>query len=116
LESFKENLKKLLEKSKKLTNKIVFIGLTPIDEQKVNPMPWAPGKSYMTDNLNKFDNALKILCQENRLCFIDINKKLTDLNYKELLEDGAHPNSEGHQKMFEIIKSSLLKNNIIAKT
>jgi len=30
-----------------------------------------------------------------------------------LLEDGLHPNSEGHKKIFESVKEFLIKNKII---
>ena len=32
---------------------------------------------------------------------------------KEDLEDGLHPNSAGHEKMFQRVKDFLIKNKII---
>ena len=34
-------------------------------------------------------------------------------DYKSLLEDGAHPNTKGHEEMFVIVKEFLEKKKII---
>lgn len=46
-EKFKSNSEKLLEISKKYTPNIILVGLTPVDEEKVNPMPWKVIHSYL---------------------------------------------------------------------
>jgi len=38
------------------------------------------------------------------------------LDYKGLLEDGLHPNSTGHKKIYEIVKGFLVENRIIEKS
>ncbi len=39
--------------------------------------------------------------------------KMPDLLDKEDLEDGLHPNSKGHQKLFLKVKDFLLKNKLL---
>ena len=51
--------------------------------------------------------------KKNGIYFIEIFEKMKNLNYQELLEDGIHPNSKGHQLIFEIVKDFLIKNNLI---
>lgn len=37
---FKNNIKSLIEQSKKIAKEIIFIGFTAIDESKTMPIPW----------------------------------------------------------------------------
>jgi len=114
-EKFKENIQKLIKLASKFTKKIIFIGLTPVDETKTNPLPWDANKYYKNEYLLKYNNILKEVCKENNVYFIEIFEEWTKLSYKDLLNemDGLHPNSEGHEKIFEIVKVFLLENKII---
>ena len=53
------------------------------------------------------------LCEENKIYFVEVFEKFKEINYQKLLDDGLHPNSEGHQKIFEIVKDFLIENKII---
>ncbi len=115
IEKFEENLKKLISLSKKYAPKIIFIGFNPIDQSKVDPIPWTDKikKSYRKELVEKFDNKVKQVCKEERVYFIEVYDKLIKEDYKALLEDGVHPNSKGHEKIFQIVKDFLIKNRII---
>ena len=109
LKKFKKNLNELYKKSKKFTKKIIFTGLTKVDELKVSPIPWSPTKYYDNENIKKYDLVIKNFCKKNNLPFIE----MFDLLKNEDLEDGLHPNSEGHKKMFIRVRDFLIKNKII---
>ncbi|MCK4745124.1 hypothetical protein KAS41_03605 [Candidatus Parcubacteria bacterium] len=109
LSDFNKNLLKLKNLSKKFTNKIIFIGLTKVDELKVMPIPWSITKYYDNKNIKKYDLIIKNFCEKNNLPFIE----MFDLLKNEDLEDGLHPNSEGHKKMFIRVRDFLIKNKII---
>lgn len=106
-EKFKENIQKLINLSKEVAQKIIFVGFTPVDESKVDPMPWKPTHSYKNECIKEYDNFVKEVCDKNKILFIEIFKEFMKENYKNLLEDGVHPNTEGHQKIFEIVKDFL---------
>lgn len=110
-EEYKDNLDKLLNLAKKFSSKIIFIGLSPVDETKT--IPWDTDKSYKNEYIRKFNGVLRTFCEENNIYFIEILEKLVKENYQNLLGDGLHPNSKGHKKIFEAIKKSLIKNKII---
>lgn len=112
-EEFKENIQKLIEKTQRISPKIIFIGLTPVDEPKTTPIPWDTDKSYKNENIKKYNEIIKSICKEKGVHFIEIFENWIDLDYKELLEDGLHPNPEGHKKIFETVKNYLIKNKII---
>ncbi|MFH0923304.1 MAG: GDSL-type esterase/lipase family protein [Candidatus Falkowbacteria bacterium] len=100
LEKFYKNLNKLYKITKKFTKEIVFIGLTKSNEKKTNPIPWDQDICCTNENIKKYDLAIKNFCKENNLPFIEMFDLLKD----EDLEDGLHPNAQGHEKMFQRVK------------
>jgi len=110
INDFKNNLTKILTVIKKFTPKVIFIGLTKVEEFKVNPFLGSEtGKCYDNENIKKYDLAIKNFCKENNLPFIEMFDLLKD----EDLEDGLHPNAQGHEKMFQRVKDFLVENKII---
>lgn len=110
---FSKNLQKLIDLAKKYSPKIIFVGLNPVDEKKVDPLPWNPEKSYKSKYVKKFDNIIEQVCIKNQIHFIKIYEKFKKENYKNLLDDGAHPNTAGHQKIYKLVKDYLLKKGLI---
>ncbi len=108
LEQFEKNISKLIEIARKFTNKIIFLGLTPVDEEKVNPIPWRTERAYRNNLIKIFNQTIKTICQREKIVFIEIFDKWINQDYKRFLEDGIHPNSLGHEKLFgEILKPIL---------
>lgn len=112
LDDYKENIRRLSEIASKFSSKIIFIGLTPVDEKRTNPTAWAP-ISYRNADIKKYNDSLRNFCKDNNIYFVEIIENLIKKDYIKFLEDGAHPNSRGHEKIFEIIKNYLIKNKII---
>ena len=65
--------------------------------------------------MKKYDNVIKSVCAEKNILFLDIFGEWIKIDYKKLLDkkDGLHPNSAGHQKIFETVKDFLIENKII---
>ncbi len=108
-----KNVQELINIAQKFSSKIVFVGLTPVEEVKVNPIPWNLDMSYKNEYIQKYDQIIKQVCEKNNVYFIEIFEDWIKLDYKKLLEDGLHPNSAGHQKIFETVKNFLIRNKII---
>ncbi|HKZ45578.1 MAG TPA: GDSL-type esterase/lipase family protein [archaeon] len=104
---FELNIQKLIELAKKFTSKIMFVGLAPVDEDRTVPIPWDTNKSYKNSNVKKYDQMIQDVCARNKIPFVEIFDKLSKLNFKDLLYDGLHPNTKGHEKIFEIVKNSI---------
>lgn len=100
---FEANLNKLYKVAKKFTPKIIFIGLTPVNESQTKPTPWDTDKTYTNENIKQLDQIIKEFCSEKNLKFIPMNDLLND----DDLIDGLHPNARGHSKMFERIKPEI---------
>ncbi len=106
LDKFKDNLSKLIEIARTITNTIVFIGLIRVDESKTTPRPRGiPGRYYKNESINRYDSVIKEFCERNNFDHIDTGEVINI----EDLEDGLHPNSRGHEKMFKVIKSAIEK-------
>ena len=103
LDEFQQNLAKLLAIAKKFTDKVVFVGLTRVDESKTTPIPWNTDKSYTNENIKRLDNAIEKFCEDNKLKFISMESVVGN----DDLIDGLHPNTKGHVKIFERMKSEI---------
>ena len=113
LEKFKANIQKLIKLAQKFSSKIIFVGLTPVDEAKTTPIPWNTDKSYRNEYIQQYNQTIKEVCREKKIYFIEIFEKLKNADCQKLLEDGLHPNSDGHQRIFEIVKEFLIENKIV---
>ena len=112
-DKFRENIQQLIYLAKKLTPKILFVGLTPVDESKTTPIPWNTDKIYKNENIQKYNEIIKSVCKKNNIYFIDTFSTWIKSDYKKLLEDGLHPNLEGHREIFETVKKFLIQNKIV---
>jgi len=107
-EKFTENIETLIKASKDLQINPIFIGLTPVNENETMPLKWHPEKRYHQNSIIKeYDQIIDNLTSKSNLEFIEIFKKLSN---SDLTEDGLHPNSKGHQKIFKLILNRLIKN------
>jgi lysophospholipase L1-like esterase len=113
-EKFKENIKKLIELARKFSSKIIFVGLEPIDESKSDPLPWDDNISYKNEYIQNYNEIIKSICKNENIIFVEIFDEWVNQDYKKFLcDDGFHPNSEGHKKIFEKVKETLIKNKLI---
>lgn len=101
IETFKENVKTIIDICKLYTKNILFIGLTRINEKYTVPINWNDNEIYLNKNIEKYNKKIKECCDENDIDFLDI---LDTLDIEDLCEDGIHPNEIGHKKIFEDIK------------
>ena len=102
-DEFKNNLKKLYAIAKRFADKIVFVGLTSVDDSKTKPFSLNPNISYTNENIKYFNGAIKKFCEENDVKFISMDGIIDIAD----LDDGLHPNTEGHKKMFDKIKTEI---------
>ena len=106
LEKLEQNLLEMIKQAR--GREIIFVGITSVDESKVRPIPWSPVKYYDNGNITIYNAKIKEICGKSGLLFIEMQDLLKD----EDLEDGLHPNSKGHEKMFLRVKDFLESNKI----
>ena len=107
-EEFVRNTEEIISLAKNFSKKIIFLGLLNVDQKKVDPVPWARHISYINEHTEKFEEMLKRICSDKGVHFIEMPQLS-----KTYLEDGVHPNSKGHEKIFLVVKKYLEKNRLI---
>jgi lysophospholipase L1-like esterase len=107
-EDFENNINNIFNIAKKYTDKIIFVGLTYVDEEKTNPCFWEKEKAYQNKFVKEYDNIIESFCNKNNVDYICLYDKTKD---KNLLFDGLHPNSNGHKIIYEEVRKKL--NNYI---
>ena len=100
IDEFKNNLKKLHRTAHKFADKIIFIGLTSVDELKRKSIF---SSFYTNRNIKYLDTEIKKFCEENKARFISMDGIIDTYD----LDDGLHPNTKGHKKMFDKIRPAI---------
>ncbi len=104
-QDFKKNNHKLIARAKEYADEIIFVndGYKEIEGE----IPWAEGKSYTGNKLEEYIEIQRNVCNERNVHLVDLRSKFTKEKWCELLEDGIHPNNEGHEEIYQEIKEKL---------
>ena len=115
LSSYSKSIELLFKKCKTLTENIIFVGYTPVNENVANQ-----GKSpidnkrryFFNSRIKKFNIKCKKLSQKHGVKFVDLFDRALLINWnKYLAADGLHLNNLGHKWVFNKTWN-LLKNFI----
>jgi acyl-CoA thioesterase I len=102
IEDLKNNIQELINICKIMKKEVIFLGLTPVIEEKVqNRM----GSKFINSKISEYNKVIKKVCEENNIEFIDIFDKIKD----DMILDGVHPNDKGYNLIAKNIKI-VLKN------
>jgi lysophospholipase L1-like esterase len=85
---FTNNILQLILQAKEFTNNLVFAGIAHANEEK-----------WQKETIIAYNNTIKTICSEKGVKFIDVLDLLTDAD----LDDGLHPNTNGHKKLYSSI-------------
>jgi len=96
---FEKNINFLVTQAKEITDKIVFLGVTPVDEKFTTPRDKPPYNFRENKDIDRLNKILKEICLEEKLVFVLVEGMLVDD-----LDDGLHPNTNGHKKIFGIVR------------
>ncbi len=101
---FQNNLHTLIKLAQKFTQRIHFVGLCPVNDNLLNPIPWAPDKAYANKHVKNHEDMIAEVCSKNNISFLPLFDKWMSMpNWQEYLIDGVHPNSKGHKLLAEQI-------------
>lgn len=103
---FENNISLLLQKAQQLNTQIIFIGPTTVTESKTTPIPWDTTKHYTNSSAINFDRYLEVFCTNNNVDFISL---ISILKEADISNDGLHPNTSGHHKIYETVKPYIKK-------
>jgi len=85
---------------------IIFVGPAPVNQVKVDPVPWAPKISYKNNLIKQFSAAICLIARKEKIKFIDLFNQLPP-EYIKTLNDGFHPNHAGHEKIYKIVVKNI---------
>jgi lysophospholipase L1-like esterase len=108
LEEFKSNLEEIIKRAKVITQNIMFIGFKNVDESKTMPVSWKD-IYYVNSEIKKYDETMQEVCDQNNILYLDVFGLLNNQD----LEDGLHPNTVGHTKVFNKAKDFLIEHKWI---
>jgi len=102
------NLQLLISKARKFSNKILFVGITPVDEtQRVQEKDTL----YINKRILEFEEVLCQICEQDSLPYVSVYQTLKDemVDGVRLFDDGLHPNDTGHELIFQLVRPELDK-------
>lgn len=105
IKEFEKNILELVDIAKRLSREVVLIGLVPVFEELT--IPFKENKHYLVERMEKYNQVLASVASEKNLLFIDMFANWRQMDLQTLFDDGLHPNTKGHQMIFEKIKSIL---------
>lgn len=108
-DEFRNNVLRLLDLFRSLTDNISFIGLMPVDDDLLNPIPWAPEKAYSSEYVQNFEKIIADICVSQKVSFLPLFHTWREMSdWKEHLIDGVHPNSKGHKLLAKQVGDFLI--------
>lgn len=112
---YQKNLQKILEIAEEHGDQIVLFTTTPVDESEVYPMPWKQTHGYLNSEKEKYTETLEEFAEENRTPVVNFFNKIDREEWKEKLDDGVHPDTEGHEQLHKLAKKQLQEKDLIPK-
>lgn len=108
LQQIEVNVRTIIQDAKRMTD-VLYVGTYPIDETKTTPCSWMD-INYLADDARHCADISKKVTTEMNVPYVDVYNAFIKEDYKKLLHtDGLHANSQGHQRIFEMIKDKLLE-------
>lgn len=104
LEEFTGNIKAIIKLAREFSTKILFVGLTGVDEARTCPVFW--DTNFWTNaKISSFDKVLEQVVAAEGISFVPVFELFKDK--PELLADGLHPNDKGHELIANTVKPQL---------
>lgn len=109
-DDFKKNIKNVVSTINSLECEPIILGLTPIDEKK-----YSERFSNRLENktIQEYDQYLLEISKTINISYIPLFSALNSRTYTSTLIDGIHPNSKGHEMIFQIVREFLIKEDLL---
>jgi lysophospholipase L1-like esterase len=107
-EQYGKNLQMLIAKAREFSDKILIIGITPVDEVQ---RAQEKDITYTNNRILEFEEVLHQVCEDEGLPHLPLYGTLKNRmdSGEHLFDDGLHPNDAGHQLIFEFVRPELDK-------
>ena len=99
------NIEKLFNTVMTISNKIMFVGYTPVNEKLTTPKmnPFTGKKSFfINERIREFDETCNRICASKNISHVKLFDSALALDWDEYLtDDGLHPSDKGHRWIYE---------------
>jgi lysophospholipase L1-like esterase len=112
-EDFREQMNTLMDKADQRAENVIFLGLLPVNDEDVDPLPAIEGRSYTSSRMKHYTGIIKELCQIHNHEYIDIYSLFDEAGFEDYTEDGLHPDTEGHKMIFEEVRDRLAELDVV---
>jgi len=98
-DEFKINIEKIIKIAKENATQVIFFGSHPCNEDKTTPLIYNESEYVYNNNLKKYSEIIKSICEKEKVHFIYTFDELYNSNYKTYLDekDGLHLNKQGNE-------------------
>jgi lysophospholipase L1-like esterase len=110
-DDYTKDIDDILDIAEEYTDEVMVVGLTPVDENRTNPVPWDPEFFLNNDRIYDFDLAARGLCRAKEVLFVPVFEEINarhDAGEKMFTpKDGLHPSSKAHDIIAKRVKPKL---------
>jgi lysophospholipase L1-like esterase len=106
---YRSDLEQLVEKARQYSDKIILVGIHAVNEQLTNPLAWMDLR-FTNDRLYEFERAMRDMCQSQNIPHVAVFETFQDeaaKGHNLLAHDGLHPNDDGHELIFQLVRPVL---------
>lgn len=97
---FVENIREIIDVAEKHADKIIFVGLTRVQERKVS--------QFRNTLISEYNNLIRDACLDKKVTFVDIFNDWPGNSSNYYCNDGVHPNEMGHTYIAEKIINAIV--------
>lgn len=109
-QDYRKELEGIVKKAKDYTNKIIFLGMPSCEEKLTTPVSW-DNINYTNDRMFEFEKVMREFCAEQQILQVPVFETFQEKlkTGHGLFADGLHPNNEGHELIFQLVRPELDK-------
>lgn len=118
LPDYQQRVSALIRQAKDLSDDLLVLGVTPMDESKTTPYhsdptgvtaATKPGVYFTNDRIHALERCQQQVCAELNITFLPLFDAATKLGWVQnyLAADGCHPNDAGHDWLFDQVMQQI---------
>ncbi|MFB6204421.1 MAG: GDSL-type esterase/lipase family protein [Candidatus Nanohaloarchaea archaeon] len=111
-EEFRDGFEELLELASELADGLGVVGDFPHDPS-LEKVPYAPDHRLDHEKFGEYEAIKKELCREREVPYIDLVEITEGTENSRYLEEGVHPNAEGHSQIAGKVKEKLEEGDLL---
>ena len=101
--TFRHNVRDLIIHARNHTPRVIYLGLTPVDDANSDPVPWDRTRRWKNSLVKEYDDIIREVCEEMGVKYIHVFDKIDPTTNA----DGLHPSEAGHEILAKIMEEAV---------